>query len=60
MSKYQKIKDQQPELTECFFAFSNEQFENGVKEKQLDGKKIFRAYGGLYGTKEGIQGVLDF
>lgn len=60
MSKYEEIKGRQPEFVECFFAFSNEQFEQGIKEKKLEGKKILRAFGGLYGTQKGIQDVMDF
>ena len=42
-------------MFECFFAFSNDQFKEGVKKLNLEGKKIFRGAGGLYGTKEGIK-----
>ena len=60
MSKYQEIKNRHPEFIECFFAFSNDQFERGIKEKQLEGKKIYNGGSGLYGTQEGIQAVMDF
>lgn len=52
--KYQELKNQQPVLEECFFAFSNEQFAEGVKEHNLEGKKIYSGNYGVYGTKEGL------
>ena len=59
MAKYSVIKDQQPELFECFFAFSNEQFAEGKKKAGIEDKKIYDGGCGLYGTKEGIQKLLD-
>lgn len=41
----------------CFFAFSKEQFEQGIKSIKLDvenGEKVISAGLGLYGTKEGL------
>lgn len=57
---YQEIKNQQPILKDCFFAFSNKQFDEGVTKHNLEGKKIYRGYGGLYGTKEGIEELMNF
>jgi len=57
---YKEIKNRQPELHECFFAFSNKQFEEGVKKVGIEGKKIYRGIGGLYGTHEGIKQLYDF
>lgn len=54
MRSYQEIKSKDPELFECFFAFSNQQFEEGVKNNKLEGKKILKGIGGLFGTQEGI------
>ncbi|MEA5459109.1 hypothetical protein VB796_08680 [Arcicella sp. LKC2W] len=51
---YKELKNQHPELKECFYAFSNQQFAEGVKEKNLEGKKILKAMYGLFGTKEGL------
>lgn len=56
---YQEIKNRQPVLFECFFAFSNSQFDEGVKKAGIEGKKIYRGIGGLYGTQEGIQRLYD-
>ena len=53
MSKYTDLKNHEAPCIGCFFAFSNEQFENGVKEKGLEGQKIYSAsklFSGLYGT----------
>lgn len=54
MPTYQEIKNNDPVLFECFFAFSKSQIEEGIKKNNLEGKKIYSAPGGLYGTKEGI------
>ena len=59
MSNYTTIKNQQPELVDCFFAFSNSQYEEAIEKNNLQGKKIYRADGGLFGTKEGIQKLYD-
>lgn len=63
MSKYTELKNQEAPCIDCFFAFSNEQFEIGVKEKGLEGLKIYSAgkvFSGLYGTSEGIENFLNF
>ena len=56
---YQEIKNQQPILRECFFAFSDKQFNEGITKHNLEGKKIYRGHGGLYGTKEGIDELMS-
>lgn len=60
MANYSEIKNRQPELHECFFAFSNQQYADGIKEHNLQDKKIFRGVGGLFGTHEGIKQLYDF
>lgn len=57
---YQQIKNEQPILKECFFAFSKEQFNEGVTKHNLEGKKIYSSQGGLYGTQEGINELMNF
>lgn len=57
---YQEIKNEQAPLNECFFAFSKEQFEKGIAENNLEGKKIYSGFGGLYGTEKGIKDLLHF
>lgn len=59
MSNYYKLKEQQPELVDCFFAFSDSQYKEGLEKRNLQGKKIFKADGGLFGTQEGIQKLYD-
>jgi len=54
MSSYTELKDIEPELFECFFAFNQTQFAEGINKSGIRGKKICRAKGGLYGTREGI------
>lgn len=36
MSKYNEIRAIEPECWECFFAFSNEQFAEGVKKAGIE------------------------
>jgi hypothetical protein len=55
MKSYTQIKDQQPQLFECFFAFSNEQFTEGKIKAGIEDKKILRGPAGLFGTQEGIK-----
>jgi hypothetical protein len=59
MSNYSQLKNQQPELFECFFAFSNSQHEEGIAKHNLQDKKILRSDGGLFGTQEGIKKLYD-
>jgi len=54
MATYQEIKNEQPVLFECFFAFSNQQYAEGIAKHNLQGKKLFSGFGGLIGTQEGI------
>ena len=51
---YQEMKNKQPELHDCFFAFNNQQFAEGIAKHSLEGKKLCSAGAGLYGTREGI------
>ena len=57
---YQQIKNEQPILRNCFFAFSKEQFNEGIAKHKLEGQKIYQAQGGLYGTNEGITELMNF
>ncbi len=59
MSNYTTLKDQQPVLVDCFFAFSQSQINEGIEKQSLQDKKILRAAGGLFGTREGIQKLYD-
>ena len=57
---YQEIKEKQAPMIECFFAFSNEQYYEAIKENNLQDKKIYKSNYGLFGTKEGIDQFLAF
>lgn len=57
---YPGARAEEPELINCFFAFSNKQLEEGIKKHNLEGVKIFSGGGGLYGTNEGIKNLLQF
>ena len=55
MGRYQELNNFQPDLNNCFFAFSKEQFDEGLAKCNLSiTEKIVRAPGGLFGTREGI------
>ena len=60
MGNYAQIKDQQPELVDCFFAFSNEQFAKGLDKFNLKKEDIVVGGGGLYGTKEALLKLNDY
>lgn len=60
MSKYTELKEQHAPMWETFFAFSNEQFDQGMKEAGIEGKKIFSGGAGLYGTRAGIDKLMQF
>lgn len=60
MSKYTELKNQQAPMIECFFAFSEKQYNEGVEEKELKDKKIYRAGNGLFGTDEGLKNFMLF
>jgi hypothetical protein len=57
---YIKLKEEHAPCIDCFFAFSQGQMEKGIKEHNLEGKKIYSAGYGLYGTDEGIKNYLGF
>ena len=57
---YHNLKNQQPQMKDCFFSFSNSQFEEGVKKHNLEGQKLYNGGQGLYGTKEGIENFMNF
>jgi hypothetical protein len=57
---YQELKNQEPIMEDCFFAFSNEQFKKGIEKHNLKDKKILNGGMGLYGTMEGIEKFMKF
>lgn len=56
---YKELSDMQPLLWECFFAFSEEQFSQGLEETGLNRSNIVTTNFGLYGSKRGIQKLLS-
>lgn len=59
INEYYKLKyeNHAPE-GEYFFAFSDKQFEEGMKK--LNGKKVYRVKYGLFGTKEGLDKYFEY
>lgn len=67
VKRYREIKDQHPDADKCgvFFAFSNEQFNEGYKHlielgHIKDGDKIVRGVAGAFGTNEGLDKFFKF
>lgn len=63
MSRYTELKDMSAPCVDCFFAFSQSQFEEGVKdirEKNKDAKIVRVSSLNLFGTKEGVDNFLNF
>ena len=59
--RYIEIKDEQPTLRKCFFAFSKQQFEKGKIEAGIgEDEEILSAHGGLFGTQQGIDELYKF
>ena len=55
---YHKLKyAAQPPAGDYFWAFSQEQFNRAIKDKHLEGKRLCRVGGGLYGTHESIEAL---
>lgn len=55
MTHYEELKNTHIEPVNCFYAFSNKQYDEAIKEKKLEGQKIYKtSISGLYGTKEGL------
>ena len=57
---YQEIKNEQPILKDCFFAFGQKQFDEAIEKHNLKDQKIYNGGNGLYGTKEGINELFAF
>jgi hypothetical protein len=57
--KYIEIKDTQPPMKRCFFAFNNKQFEEAKARVGISpDEQVYHAGLGLYGTKDGIDAYL--
>jgi len=57
---YLETKDEHPTMEDCFFAFSNEQFAEGLERFNLKKEDIRSGGMGLYGTVEGIKKFMSF
>jgi len=60
MKSYTEIRSNEPILVDCFFAFSKEQLNEGIKKFGLEGRKLCNGEGGLFGTREGITQLFKF
>lgn len=58
--RYIEIRNEQPVMRECFYAFSNSQMKEGIENTGIEGKKIYSGGNGLYGTKEGIKELFGY
>lgn len=58
IERYHELKEQHPDCKECdcFFAFSKQQFAEGIKNIRplKEGEKLHKMDGGLFGTKDGM------
>lgn len=62
MDTYREIQDRiytGPEMVDCFYAFGRSQMEEGIKKFGLEGKKLYHAGAGLYGTDEGLRKYIE-
>lgn len=56
---YMTLKNAYPEMKKCFFAFSRQQFDLGMKSAGISqDEKVYHFGAGLYGTKEGVNQYL--
>jgi hypothetical protein len=58
--RYVEIKSEQPPAGEWFFAFSDQQFDEGLDSVGIRGQKIINGGYGSYGTKKGIDDLWAF
>ena len=66
LKRYRELRDEQSHVDvkkfDVFFAFSNEQFAEGLKSIRplSDGEKLVRIGGGGFGTKDGAKRLFEF
>lgn len=66
IKRYRELRDEQSKVNvhryDVFFAFSNSQFEEGLKKIRplKDGEKLVRIGGGGFGTKDGAERLFKF
>lgn len=60
MEKYKHLKSLQPDGSKIFFAFSEKQFEEGLKEIGAKREDVVQGLGGVIGRKEDVKAFLGF
>lgn len=57
---YAKLKQRQAPLFECFFAFNQKQFDQGLEKTGLDRSDVISPGMGLYGSRRGVEALRKF
>lgn len=61
IDRYKELVDKKNNLSddEIFYAFSDEQYNEGVKEHGLENVKIYRMGAGMFGTQDGYNRLVS-
>jgi hypothetical protein len=61
IARYKEIVNSHPVvMNECFFAFSKEQFYEGLEKINVERDLVLSRDGGLYGTQKGLEEFFSF